>query len=357
LHPQNERSTEAILLIDGIHIPLTTPFTRDGELYLRKLAYNVGRYSLTPAAGLVALTGEGAGLSDEDTVAALRIIGETADAEKVLIAAVSKETVRSALKLASQAAEAGFDAILLSAPSDWQSLSETELVLFFRAVADASQLPVLLWSAAAAPGLAISAETVAELARHSNILGLYDAGLTLSRYKILAETTRDIRRHVTVTTIFAPVTRRMVATSNQGTIVTPAALAGGTAVLVAPTGAGLKTRMKTVGFQIMAAGSAASLVELLDAGVAGAMPSLASAVPQGCYEAYAAFKDGDPALASEKEQRLAEADSLIGTLGIASVKYGCDLNGYYGGGVRLPRLPLAAAQRTSVEQVLSGLRN
>ena len=42
------------MLIDGIHIPLTVPFTRDGESYLRKLEYNVGRYSLTPAAGLVA---------------------------------------------------------------------------------------------------------------------------------------------------------------------------------------------------------------------------------------------------------------------------------------------------------------
>jgi 4-hydroxy-2-oxoglutarate aldolase len=357
LHPQNERSTEATLLIDGIHIPLTTPFTRDGELYLRKLAYNVGRYSLTPAAGLVALTGEGAGLSDEDTVAALRIIGETADHEKVLIAAVSEATVRSALTIASQAAEAGFDAILLSAPPDWQSLTVTELLLYFRAVADASPLPVLLASDAAAPGLTMTVDMIAELAQHSNILGLYDAALTRSRYRSLAEATSGIRHQVTVTTIFAPVTRRMIAASNQETIITPAALSGGSAVLVAPTGTGLKTRVKTVSFQIMAKGSAIGLVELLDAGVAGTMLALAPAAPQGCYEAYAAFKDGDPALASEKEQRLAEADRLIATLGVAGVKYGSDLNGYFGGGVRLPRLPLTAAQRTEVERVLNGLRN
>ena len=52
------------MLIDGIHVPLTSPFYRDGRSYLRKLEHNVARYSLTPVAGLVALSSEGAGLSD-----------------------------------------------------------------------------------------------------------------------------------------------------------------------------------------------------------------------------------------------------------------------------------------------------
>lgn len=345
------------MLIDGIHIPLTTPFTRDGALYLRKLEYNVGRYSLTPAAGLVALTGEGAFLSDEETLDSLRVIGATADPEKVLIAAISRGSVRSALSLAEQAAEADFDAILLGAPTNWQGLTYSELLLFFQAVADASTLPVLLWSDASTPGLVMSAELLANLARHENVLGLYDAALNLQRYREIAQATREARHEVTVTTIFAPVTRRMVAAAGAGTVVTPAALAGGTTILVAPSGSGLKTRKKTVGFQIMAAGSAAGLVDLLDGGVAGAMPALAAAAPQGCYEAYAAFKDGDPALASEKEQRLAEADRMLSELGIAGIKYGCDLNGYYGGAVRLPRLPLEASRQAAVDHVLSGLRN
>jgi dihydrodipicolinate synthase/N-acetylneuraminate lyase len=345
------------LLIDGIHIPLTTPFNRDGSLYLRKLEYNVGRYSLTPAAGLVALTGEGAFLSEEETLDSLRVIGATADPEKVLIASISRGSVRSALSLAELAAEADFDAILLSAPTNWQGLTPSELLLFFQAVADASPLPVLLWSDVSTPGLVMSADVLAALARHENVLGLYDAALSVERYREIAQATGDAHHEIAVTTIFAPVTRRMVTAAGAGTVVTPAALAGGTTVLVAPAGSGLKTRKKTVGFQIMAAGSVAGLVDLLEAGVAGAMPALAASAPQGCYEAYAAFKDGDPALASEKEQRLAEAERLISELGIAAIKYGCDLNGYYGGGVRLPRLPLDPSQKANVERVLSGLRN
>jgi dihydrodipicolinate synthase/N-acetylneuraminate lyase len=142
----------------------------------------------------------------------------------------------------------------------------------------------------------------------------------------------------------------------EGGLVSAASLAGGTAVAI-PELKALKMRTKAVGFQVMAAGSAVGLVELLQGGAAGAMLALSVAAPQGCYEAYAAFKDGDPALAAEKGERLVEADAAIRALGIAGVKYGCDWNGYFGGAPRLPRLPLDVEGRAMVERVLRGIRN
>jgi 4-hydroxy-2-oxoglutarate aldolase len=344
------------MLIDGIHIPLTTPFNRDGSLYLRKLEYNVGRYSLTPAAGFVALLGEGAALSEADTNDALRVIGSIAGSEKVLIAAITRDSVRACLAIAEQAASSHFDAVLLAAPTYADDLTPAELTLFFQAVAEASPLPVLL-SSVAGSGFALSIALVAQLARHPNILGMYDADLSIARHGELAHATLDVKHQVTVTQIFAPVTRRMLTTAGAATLVTAAALAGGTATVVGPSGSTLKTRTKSVGFQIMAEGSAFGMVELLESGVAGALPRLAAAAPQACFEAYAALKDGDAALAAEKQQRLAEADALIAQLGIAGVKYGCDLNGYFGGTVRLPRLDLDAAQKRELERVLSSLKN
>ena len=94
-----------------------------------------------------------------------------------------------------------------------------------------------------------------------------------------------------------------------------------------------------------------------EAGVSGAMPQLAACTPQGCYEVFAAFKDGDPSLAAEKAERLEKADELMRELGVAGLKYGCDLNGYFGGNPRLPRLPLRADQRARVEDALRELRN
>ncbi len=348
------------MLIDGIHIPLTAPFYRDGRSYLRKLEHNVGRYSLTPAAGLVALASEGAALSDEEIRETLEVVGKTAAAEKVLVAAIAKDSVRGALAIAEQAAVNGFDAVLVGAPPLWARVRDEEVMVHFRSVADASPLPVLLASDASGPGYRMAVDAVGELAAHPNIVGMYDADLTQERYRAVMAATAHVQREVTVTTVFAPVTRRMQApetATGSATFVTAESLAGGAAVAVAPPRAALKTRTKMVGFQVMAAGSSAGMVELLEGGVAGAMPRLAACAPQGCYEVYAAWKDGNPALAREKEQRLMAADELMAELGIAGIKYGCDWNGYFGGVPRLPRLALDGEARARVERVLAGIRN
>jgi dihydrodipicolinate synthase/N-acetylneuraminate lyase len=345
------------MLIDGIHVPLTSPFYRDGRLYLRKLEHNVARYSLTPVAGLVAFASESTALTDEEIRESLHSIAEFAAKEKVLIAAIAKDSVAAALIVAEQAAAANFDALLLSAPklsTSYATDLETRL-LFFRAVADAADLPVLVRGDSSLP-----VEAVAELAAHPNIIGLYDAELTVERFHAIAAATKQIQREVTVTTTFAPVTRRMLipeAGEGAANFVTAESLTGGAAVAVAPPKPAIKTRTKTVGFQVMRLGSAMNIVSLLEIGVAGAMPALAASAPQGVYEAFAAFKDGDPALAAEKQNRLAAADALMEKLGIAGIKYGCDWNGYYGGAPRLPLVPLTSADKLAVEKVLAGLRN
>jgi dihydrodipicolinate synthase/N-acetylneuraminate lyase len=347
------------MLMDGLHVPVTAPFDRDGRSTLRKLEHNVARYSLTPAAGLVALTGEGAALSDVERRETLETIGRTAAAEKVLVANVSAESVRSALAIADEAAGAGFDALMLSAPACWASLREAEQMLWFLSIADGSPLPVMLSSDAS--GVCLPVAQIGELAQHPNVVGSYEAELSVGRLRAIQAATQGVSRAVTVTPVFAPVTGRMLAQQGEGvapsSFVSAASLSGGTAVVVAPSRPAMKTRSKTVGFQVMAAGGVKGIVELLEAGAAGVCPAMAPCTPQVCYEAYAAFKDGDPALASEKEQRLFEADALLRELGIAAIKHGCDLNGYYGGAPRLPRLPLLAEARAEVERVLAGLKN
>jgi 4-hydroxy-2-oxoglutarate aldolase len=343
-----------IMLIDGIHIPLTAPFYRDGSSYWRKLEHNVGRYSLTPAAGLVAMPpgGEAGALSDAEVGETLHVVGSAAAREKVLVAGIAKDSVRGVLVVAEQAAQAGFDAVLLSAPE--ATLSAAEMGIYFAAVADSSALPVMLCG-----GAEISAERVAELAAHANVLGIYNQELAAERYGAIAEATHEKRREVEVTTMFAPVTRRMkshVASKGAATFVSAESLGGGAGLAVAPPKAVIKTRTKIVGFQMMAAGNAEQLVELLEAGVAGAMLRLAACAPQACQEVYAAFKDGNPELAREKAARLREADALMLELGIAGVKYACDLNGYYGGAARLPKLALTGDQRKRVDLVMAALR-
>ncbi len=341
------------MLIDGLYVPLTPPFYRDGACYWKKLEHNVARYSLTPAAGLVALSGEGEALDDDEMFQTLQTVREAAAAEKVLLANVAKQSVKSALRLAGEAAKQEFDAVLLSAP---YGLTDAELRLFFAAVADGSELPVLLHSTGSRM---LSVEMLADLAQHPQVIGLFDAALSVERYRAIAAATAQVKHEVTVTPVFAPVTRRMRATQSEGaaTFVSAEALGGGTALAVAPPKPAMRTRTKTVGFQVMASGAAAGWVDLLQAGVAGGMLPLAACAPQACFEAFAAFKDGDVALAHEKQKRLLPADALMSELGTAGIQYACDWNGYYGGPPRLPRLSLLAGDRAKVERVMAGLRN
>ena len=66
----------------------------------------------------------------------------------------------------------------------------------------------------------------------------------------------------------------------------------------------------------------------------------------------------DPALAEEKQHRILTAAALVeGWRGIAALKYGCDLNAYFGGLARLPLLPLDGEERKQVEAALAGLKN
>jgi 4-hydroxy-2-oxoglutarate aldolase len=346
------------MLLDGIFVPLTTPFYRDGRLYVRKVEHNVDRFSKTPVAGMIALGpgSEASALSDEETREVLHAVAETAAKEKVLIAGVSRDSVRRSLAVAEAAAAEGFDAVLAGVPAVTER-SLAESLVYFGALADGSPLPVILFSGHGLAALPV--EWVSELARHPNVIGMIDERLSVSRYAELVAATAEVKREVTVTQVFAAVTGRMLSVVSTGaaTFVSAESLGGGAAVAVAPPQPALKTRTKVVGFQVLGGGSE-EMVPLLAAGMAGSVPGLAACAPQACYEVYAAWKDGDPALSAEKGLRIAEAARLMHEdLGVAGLKYACDLNGYYGGAPRLPRVPLDGVARARVDGVMREIRN
>jgi dihydrodipicolinate synthase/N-acetylneuraminate lyase len=134
------------------------------------------------------------------------------------------------------------------------------------------------------------------------------------------------------------------------------ALMAGVGYAATPPPALLKTRTREVGFQVLC-GSAQTLLPSLAAGATGGILAMAAFAPQACAEIYMAWKDRDSKVAEEKQQRVVDAADLIcGRLGIPGVKYGCELNGYYGGSPRLPLLPLTAEERQQVEDRLSNIR-
>jgi 4-hydroxy-2-oxoglutarate aldolase len=354
------------MLLDGLQLPLTTPFYPDGRLNLHKLEHNAARYSKTPAAGLVALSdvGEPTLLSEEETRHVLRSVVGAAAAEKVLIAGVSRDSVAGSVDLVELAAEFGYDVALVKRPSVLRDSGRggrtKELLAYFQAVADRSELPVLLYSSASEEGAVLPAEVVIELAGHHKILGMVDCSGDRVRMESIKTGTASYRRDVTVTAVFAAVTGRMQSRSEGAEakdLILATALTDGGAAVAAPSKTMAKTRTKVVGFQLLA-GRTDGMLEGLRGGAVGAMPAFAAAAPQACYEVLAAWKDGDEGLAGEKQMRLQDvAVRIEGQMGVAGIKFGCDLNGYFGGRPRLPLLPLTGEERAEIEALMQGMRN
>lgn len=325
---------------------MTTPFRRDGSVDQDALSANVRRYSLTPAAGLIVLgpAAESTLLDDNETREVLRLGAAIAAPEKVLIAGIARDSACGTLALAKFAEEHAYDAVLVGLPGLPEGLQPIEVLTFFRAVADGSPLPVVLLSTLERP---LSAELIAELSSHPNIIGLLSTHVLGEMVSAAAA----IKREVTVTHVFTAVTRRMLRSSGTG-LISPVGLG----VAVADAAPVLRTRTKTVRFQLIAARSE-ELLDALEGGAVGIAPAFAAAAPQACYEIYAAWKDQDHALAAEKQQRVLGAASLAETLGPGGLKFAADLNGYAGGFPRLPHLPPTGEQRAKLERSMKPLNN
>ncbi len=352
------------MLLEGIFAAITTPFYPDASLYLRKLEHNVDRYSKTPLSGLVVLgsTGEAVMLGDDESREVLRIARGAAADDKVLIAGVARESVVETLKLAEFAAGQSYDAALVRTPSFYTAQMGTAAILnYYRMIADASALPVILYNIPQFSKYDLPVEVIAELSSHPNIIGLKDStGKVEKIAATVAATAAAPRRRVAVTEIFIAVTGRMLsekAAAGAATFVSAEMLGGGGALAIAPPRPAIKTRTREVGFQVLS-GSAATLHRSLEAGAAGAVLALAACAPQACLEIYTAWKDKDAALAQQKQERILPAATRVGVeLGIAGIKVACDLNGYYGGKPRMPLLPLTADLRAEVAEIMENVRN
>ena len=369
------------MLLSGIFPPITTPFYPDGEVYYKKIEANVERYSRTPVAGIVVQgsTGEAILLSDQERRDVLKSAIAAAAPNKVMIAGTGIESAHETLKLTEYAAELGYDVAMVRTPHYYKKqMAPANLLAFYRTVADRSALPIVIYNFPQATGYDIPAEVVIELANHPNIAAIKESSGNLDKVKTMVDGTRQVKRQATVTDTFEAVTPRMLKAAaaesekQSRELVSVASLAGGAGESAAAAQAGsatkpsssavtvvgkMKTRQKEVGFQVMV-GAAHQLEPSLGLGAVGAILAFACPAPMACYEIYAALKDGDNALAREKQERVKiAAQRVVGDLGVPGVKYAMDLNGYYGGSSRLPFLPLSGDQKAEIEKLMAGIKS
>jgi 4-hydroxy-2-oxoglutarate aldolase len=283
----------------GIFPPIPTPFL-DGEVAHDRLAENLEQWNKAPLKGYIVLgsNGEFPFLTTQEKFETVRTVVEAAKpAGKAVIAGVSCESARESIEHAKQASGLGTDFVIAVTPHYYKpKMTHEALTAYYAAVADASPVPLLIYSMPAYTGITVAPETVAELSKHPNIAGIKDSGGVM-------------------------------------------ALTGAYVAQSAP------------GFTVMA-GSGSFLYPGMMVGCRGGILALANTCPRECCHLYELALEGGHEEARELQLRLVEPNTAVTSrYGIAGLKYAMELFGYFGGEVRLPLMPASDEDRKSIEDI------
>lgn len=287
--------------LTGVFPPVVTNFDEvSGEIAPIPFRENLRRWADQPIEGCVLFgsNGEGALIDEDEKVRLTAFARDVVPAGFLLIAGTGAESTRAGIRQSRQLAAAGADVVLVHPPAYFGPyLSVAALMDHFRAVADASPVPVLLYHIPKYTKVTLEAGFVAEIMRHPNVAGMKDSSGDLKRF---ADYTRVCDRDC----------RLLV---GNGTL----------------------------------------LYTALELGAAGGILGVATFAAGLCASLVASFRAGDAPQAGRLQQRLSPLHSgIVAPFGAAGCKAALDLLGWAGGVPRPPLLPLGDKQRRGVARVM-----
>jgi 4-hydroxy-tetrahydrodipicolinate synthase len=175
----------------GVFPAMVTPFTEANEIDTETLREDAQRLETAGVDGLVPVgsTGESATLSHAEHVEVIEAVVDAVE-DVPVIAGTGSNNTDEALDLSQQAADAGADALLLISP--YYNKPEPEgMYEHYKAVADAVDIPQIVYNVPSRTGRNIEVDTAVRLADHDNIRGYKAASGDLNRVSEVIERTRD----------------------------------------------------------------------------------------------------------------------------------------------------------------------
>jgi 4-hydroxy-2-oxoglutarate aldolase len=286
-------------MIRGILPPLTTPFREDGALDVPAFEANLAIYATQDLGGVLVLGSNGeAQVLDEAEKLALVRAARARVPDRTVLVGTGLESTRATIALTRRVADLGADAVLVLTPHYYKSQMTADVLrAHFEAVADASSIPVLLYSVPAFTGITWPAGLAAELARHPLIRGMKESSGDLG-------------------------------------------LLGRLVASVPPR------------FHVIC-GNAPVIYPALCVGAVGGILAAACCAPRPVTALYQAFQEGDHARARRLQEAIAPlATAITATHGVAGLKAAMDLAGFRGGPVRAPLRPVGDAVRADLRALL-----
>jgi 4-hydroxy-tetrahydrodipicolinate synthase len=169
-------------MFKGSLVALITPMRSDGSVDEKAYAEFVdwqikeGTDAVVP----VGTTGESPTLSHDEHKRVVEIAIGVAKGRVPVIAGAGSNSTEEAIDLARHAKKAGADATLVVTPY-YNKPTQEGMYLHFKAIADAIDLPLIIYNIPSRSVVDMSVETMARLARHKNIIGVKDATANLTR--------------------------------------------------------------------------------------------------------------------------------------------------------------------------------
>ena len=283
---------------NGVFTALITPF-KDGAIDLEAFDALVERQIEAGVAGLVPVgtTGEAATLSDEEADALIARTVKLAAGRALVMAGAGANDTSKTIDKVKRAEQAGADAVLIVTPY-YNKPTQAGLVAHYSAAAEATSLPVMLYSVPGRCGVEIAPETCAVLLeRHDNIVAIKEAGGSAAR-----------------------VTQLRAACGDQ---------------------------------LIIHSGDDGLTLPFLSLGAVGVTSVVANVAPREMVQLVEAWKTGDTARALALHELIAElTDGMFIESNPGPVKAALALSNLAGPEMRLPMVPVSAANRERLAGIL-----
>jgi 4-hydroxy-2-oxoglutarate aldolase len=291
--------------LQGIFPPIATPFDYDGNIYPAKVQHNVEKWNRTALSGYVVMgsTGESVMLTPDEKFTMWELVAKHASPDKLLIAGTGMESVRETVCLTNRAAEMGYKAAMVRTPHYYKNLLNRAdaQMLYYRAVADQSKIPLIIYNWPQTTGVDIPVEAVVGISEHPNVIAIKESSGSMEK---VMQMIREVKP----------------------------------------------------GFQVLV-GSAPTLWPSLLMGACGAILAYANAAPYSTIAIWEAYRQREDAAGLDWQNRIGRASTLVTVkYGIPGLKYAMDLNGYYGGPPRLPLTPPSPAAKKEIEEAFQDLK-
>ena len=285
----------------GLFIPCTTPFdVVTGDIAPVHFRNNIRRWLEEPIDGYVLFgsNGEGVLVEDDEKLQLLNYARELIPPGLPIVVGITADATRSIIAKSIKFAAAGADALLIAPPPYFGAyMSAGAMADHYRAIADASPAPILIYHIPKFTKVLLEAGLMGELVRHPNVLGFKDSS-------------GDVKR-------FADFTQAC--------------------------GTGCR----------MFVGNGALLFTSLELGAHGAIIGVGQIAPKLCAELIQAFRAGDKRRAGELQEIITPLHrEIVAAHGAVGCKAALDLLGYYGGPPRRPLTGLNQKERQTVARVM-----